>query len=500
MPRKRTGTFFRWPKESGPFFAQVTFPSGKRSHRIPLGNVSEEIARKATRALQAKADRGELLPKAGPLTDTTTVAEWFDRWFDWRKEHGFENAENERGRFKKWVVPVLGDTWMVEVTTEKLEDLVLLLDRAALAHANAERAGERPDLKTMMSAKSAVNLWGVIAKGFRDATRSKDRALRVLKGNPAEGIEGPERGHRKMRSSLTPAKLLAVACAEHVPASVRLVVVLATYTGLRAAELRALTWNDVSFDEGVIDVHHTVDREGEAGTTKSERPRRVTIEPAIRPLLVTMRELAGGIGNVVRFSDDRHLARSLRTILEAVGAGGAELQRSATRAPLTWHDLRGTWCTWRAIRGDEPMRILAEAGHEDMATTLKYIRLGDVLRPGYGAVFPAIPEALLDSLRREALEAQAAETEEKLRWRRRESKSVGSDEPPGNSWDAPPVARANQAKQHKPERFGSESAALPEAIRAELRGVVTGALLAVEEAAKPVGPRFWIRFADEEAL
>lgn len=457
MPRKRTGSAFRFPKKTGPWYVQVTLKNGERSPRMLIGDVTEAAAITARDALQAKADRGELVRADAMPSNVITVLEWFEKWFDWRKERGYVNAENDRGRFRKWIAPKLGAKFMVEVTKADLEDVVSVLDDVALEHAAAERAGEAPDLKTTMSAKSAVNVWGILTKGFDDAVRSKNRAMRVLETNPAAGVMGPDRGADKARSSLTPNKLAALVSNEEIPASLRVVVVLAVYTGLRAAELRALRWSDVNFDDGVIDVHHTLDREGEAGTTKSEQPRKVQIEPALRPLLETMHALARGDGRVVELHDDRHLARFLRALLRAAGLGGTELERSATRAALTWHDLRGTWCTWRAIRGDEPIRIMAEAGHEDMSTTMKYIRLADVLRPGYGAVFPELPETLLESLRREAAAPEAAELAKKEWWRRRESKNVGDRIPPQNCADSPSQRASKSSESGSQERFASDS-------------------------------------------
>lgn len=51
---------------------------------------------------------------------------------------------------------------------------------------------------------------------------------------------------------------------------------------------------------------------------------------------------------------------------------------------MTWHDLRATGITWRAVRGDEPLE-----------TTQKYIREAEVIRDGFGEVFPPLPASLL---------------------------------------------------------------------------------------------------------
>ncbi len=50
-----------------------------------------------------------------------------------------------------------------------------------------------------------------------------------------------------------------------------------------------------------------------------------------------------------------------------------------------------------AIRGDEPLKIRRRAGHENMATTMGYVREAENLVTPVGHPFPALPERLLES-------------------------------------------------------------------------------------------------------
>ncbi len=45
-----------------------------------------------------------------------------------------------------------------------------------------------------------------------------------------------------------------------------------------------------------------------------------------------------------------------------------------------------------AVRGDPGEQIKRRTGHTDYATTERYIREAEVLREGFGEVFPALPE------------------------------------------------------------------------------------------------------------
>jgi integrase len=42
--------------------------------------------------------------------------------------------------------------------------------------------------------------------------------------------------------------------------------------------------------------------------------------------------------------------------------------------PIRFHDLRASGITWMAVRGDDPQKIQARAGHTDFNTTQGYIR------------------------------------------------------------------------------------------------------------------------------
>ena len=54
--------------------------------------------------------------------------------------------------------------------------------------------------------------------------------------------------------------------------------------------------------------------------------------------------------------------------------------------------LRHTGITWRAQRGDEPLRIQRAAGHDDLRTTQRYINEAQTFEgPRFGEPFPAVP-------------------------------------------------------------------------------------------------------------
>ena len=103
----------------------------------------------------------------------------------------------------------------------------------------------------------------------------------------------------------------------------------------------------------------------------------------------------------VGLEDLNNITAPVRAALTAAGLKRPELfEAEATSRPLRFYDLRSTGITWRAVRGDEPIHIMADAGHEEFSTTQGYIRTAAAYlgrSAGFGEPFPALPSSLLGS-------------------------------------------------------------------------------------------------------
>ncbi len=311
-----------------------------------------------------------------------SFADWFERWCKDREARGTP-AKDQRGHFAKWIGPRFEGRPVASITKVDVETWVEWIDGQV-------RAGA-------LSAKTASNVWGTVTKALRDASRAKTLALRVLSESPARDVAGPDGGIRRAKSYLWPAEFTALVTCERVPVRWRALFALAVYTYTRPGELEALEWEDVDLAHGVIHVHRAIDRTepAEVKETKTNAPRRLPIEPALRPLLHYLRDRSGAVGRVIAFPPTCDLASRLRQYLGWAGITRAELfADDATRKQVTFYDLRATGITWCAFRGDEPLRIKQRAGHKDFKTTEGYIREAENLAHVIGDVFPALPESL----------------------------------------------------------------------------------------------------------
>lgn len=189
-----------------------------------------------------------------------------------------------------------------------------------------------------------------------DRPRAADYAVEVLSALagwaeryghiPRSEVRGIEALHRADRSAIIwePGELEALIAASSP--SLRPLVVVAAYTGLRQGDLRALTWGAVDIEAGVIDL----------ATGKSRGRTR-----AIPPLLPEARAVLEGLPR-----------QAVQVFLTRYGrpwtASGldSEFRKARERAGVhkRFHDLRGTAVTMFAAAGFSPHEIAGFVGWE----------------------------------------------------------------------------------------------------------------------------------------
>jgi integrase len=390
MPRERTGSVYQ--RADGRWCVKITGPDGKRRSAVLPPGTPEAEARDAAATLARAVVEGRVvtIPQAAKEAKGERLEDWAGRWFDARERQGLE-VDADRARFRKWTLDAevragrvrLGDLPVAEVTREDLEDVVSALD-------DEVRAGE-------IAWKTAINAWGLTSKAFADAADAKDRTLRARNDNPAERVKGPERGARPAKAWLYPSEVDRVLACEGIALEVRRAIALNVYLYTRPGELRGLRWRDVGLEAGRVSVHRAIKRDGSTKGTKTKQPRSVPLEPAAATLLEAMRPAeADPDAPVVTLPPDTALADVLREAVREAEVTRPELFGSeATRKPITWYDLRATGITWRAIRGDNPIAIMRQAGHEDFKTTTRYIREAEAVGASFGQPFGPMPGSLL---------------------------------------------------------------------------------------------------------
>jgi integrase len=227
-----------------------------------------------------------------------------------------------------------------------------------------------------------------------DATESKIDALRCLTTNLALGVRGPDRGIEPEPQFLYPNEFLKFDACADVPMRWRQLVAVAIYTYGRDAELRALECADVDLEHQGVRFTKALDKRASPPVpkpTKGKVNRTIPVEAPVAPLLKLLKHARSDAGRLVdhMFPSERDMARGLRRWLFKAGVRRHELHNdSGTTAKLRFHDLRATGITWMAVRGDDPVKIQRRAGHKDLETTQRYIRIAEDHGSGFGDSSP----------------------------------------------------------------------------------------------------------------
>ena len=171
---------------------------------------------------------------------------------------------------------------------------------------------------------------------------------------------------------------------------VRPLLVTAVFTGLRASELRGLTWDDVDFDAKTLTVRQRADRWDTLGAPKSDSGKRTiplapVVVSALREWKLACPRFAEAGERRLRFvfPDSDGNVDSHHNIHRSRGLGRVQRDAGITtdaRAPkYGLHSLRHTAASLFIEQGFTPKRVQALMGHSSIQMTF------DV----YGHLFPS---------------------------------------------------------------------------------------------------------------
>lgn len=383
---KRKGTIER---RNGRWYAKLSVGGGRRIKIALPEGISKTRARDMAEKMATDIEAGIFSPPparrgaAAAPTPGDSTATWFGRFCEYREGRGHTTVDADRSRFKNHIEAAIGEKPIAKVARRDIEKVRDELDRKV-------RAGA-------LGWKTAWNVWGLMTSMFRAAVSSKSADLCVRSDDPTAGVEGPDRGEDLGNVHLFPSEFVRLVSCSQVPLYRRRLYTVAAMTGARQGELRALLWSDVDIEHGIIRISKSIERKTKrVKGTKGRRGRDVPIEFALRPLLEAMKEQAEN-DRVLRVPPAEDCAELVRKDLRTAGVDRPAIHGLDDMVhQLTFHALRDSYCTWRAVRGDAPIEIMTHAGHRSFATTQKYLDMATTLRAGggYGQPLAALPVAL----------------------------------------------------------------------------------------------------------
>ncbi|MDR2054741.1 MAG: site-specific integrase [Desulfovibrio sp.] len=322
-----------------------------------LAGIREENER------QAAAVEKEQRAKA---RDEVTFSEFWEKDYRQMAEatRTPRTMETERGYYKKWIEPILGDIPLWRIDAAKVEAVTL----------RAHKAGK--------SAGTICKIIGVVSQVWNRAA-SRD----VVQGEcPVRKVKKPRQDNRRVRFlSQDEAKTVLNALILR-SVDVHDEALLSLLCGLRAGEIHNLTWGDVDLKNGTIHIRDPKNKrnrhafiteevktmlerrhQGQATTelvfpTYNGKPRLWVSDTFSR----TIDEL--GLNNTGEFTAD--------------GEGNpVPIRISDARQRVVFHTLRHTFASWLVQQGT-PLYTVAELmGHTTIEMSRRYSHLApDTLR------------------------------------------------------------------------------------------------------------------------
>jgi len=298
--------------------------------------------------------RGEVAEgRHTPESTSATVAEACARWLRHCQAEELERATLRTYRLtaERHVLPMLGRERLAKLTAPRIQ-----------AYRDALLTGERP-LSRQLAGKALWTVKAILGHAQKAGMVAQNVALPVKLGRSKrhkERVTVPTREHVNA--------MIAAAAPRW-----RVLIMTAAYTGLRASELRALTWQNVDLKAGTITVSQRADRWGTIGSPKSASSRRTV--PLMPDLWAALREhqIASKPGAELVFATERggvlaHSNMAERAFGNAQRLAGLVDQDG--RPVYTVHALRHFAASMFIATGWPPKRVQQLLGHATLGMTL----------------------------------------------------------------------------------------------------------------------------------
>jgi integrase len=302
-----------------------------------------------------------------PENSSVTLAEAADLWLGRCELEGLERStlRQYRNHVDRYIKVRLGRDKLARLTTPQVE---AFKDRLLAEHSR------------VMTGKVLASLKAIIGEAQRRGLVAHNVASAVKLG-----ARKRENGKLRVGTDI-PSKEEVQALIAGAAGRWRPFVVAAIFTGLRASELRGLTWGDVDLGRRVLHVRQRADMWGTIGAPKSAAgDREVPLAPLV---LNALREwklacpkgaldlvFCNGRGKVE--SHANILNRGWRPLQKASGVVGEDGEPK-----YGLHACRHFFASWIIERGFSPKRCQALLGHSSIQMTF------DV----YGHLFPSLED------------------------------------------------------------------------------------------------------------
>jgi integrase len=293
-----------------------------------------------------------------PASASVTVTEATERWIADCEANGLEfgTIKQRKEHLRLHIAPFLGREKLSSLTAPRVHQFV-----ADMRKAGRSLAMRRKVLTNVKSMLSFAQGQGLVAQNVARGVKIKSDERATATGPLRAGVDFPTRAELRTIMDTATGRW-------------RSLVIAAVFTGMRASELRGLTWDNVDLDEGVIHVRQRADAWSKIANPKSKAGKRdIPLAPMVVNTLKEWRAScpAGALGLV--FPNTLGNVESQANVLSRfwfplqVQAG---LITEKGEPKYTFHSLRHAAASlFIAHLGWTPKRVQSVMGHASVTMT-----------------------------------------------------------------------------------------------------------------------------------
>lgn len=343
------------------YWAAKYFPRAGAKAKYLYGKSEGEVKRKLRELKQSP----EVLIQTDPIR--MTVEEYFTNWINVYKRPTVKQATFDRMDvvLRKQIKPHIGNLQMGAVTSDDCQNLITTLTEEGLSFTVVKKA------------------FDMMNSCFLHATIKKDipeNPMLVVQGPSASMFESKDiRALTEEEEKKLLEELKRNWSTGNSMYSYRDVFIVMLNTGVREGEMVALDWEDIDFEDKLMNVHKTVvmikgrDKTGQLtgkcwqavqDTPKTKSGNRMV--PLNEKALTALKRLRKA------YPDSKHVVTSETGSRPVVNVLQKQLKRAASRCDMvnvTPHTLRHTFATRLFERGADVKTVSAILGHSSVNIT-----------------------------------------------------------------------------------------------------------------------------------
>jgi integrase len=309
-----------------------------------------------------------------PKSQSITVAEAAEDWIAYVK--GEERQRATIDQYRGHVAHInarLGSKKLASLTTPSINSFRDELLSGTDKHPPMTRAMARKVLSSLKSLLRDAQRRGAVAQNVASSVKISVAAREKQKLKIGEDIPTPD----EIRKIIDKAS-----------GGLRVLVITAVFTGLRASELRGLRWQDVDLKDGKLHVTQRADRYLAIGKPKSTSgDRTIPLGPMVRNTLKEWKlqcpKSAGGWVFPTRKGQIEHHSQIYKALKPVVMAAGLTVDGKPKYTGLhAFRHFYASWCINRRADGglELPLKVVqARLGHSSITMTADR----------YGHLFPS---------------------------------------------------------------------------------------------------------------